>query len=101
MLRNVEVTAYPTMGGIFGNEARMLPFMNPVFRGRISNSSIALQTVGVSKRASADKRSAASAGVCCITRDYNAPFVNVKASDKGFGIQDSGEHVRFADAFVP
>src|SRR5436305_1266088 len=64
MLRNVDVTAYPTMGGMRGKQALIVPFMNPVLRGRTSNSSIALQIVGVSKRASAARRSADKAGIC-------------------------------------
>jgi len=66
MLRKVEVTAYPTMGGMRGKQALMLLFMNPVFRGRTSKSSMALQTVGVSNRARAASRSDESDGIDCI-----------------------------------
>src|SRR5258708_35212489 len=66
MLRNVEVTAYPTIGGMRGKQALIVSFMNPAFRGRTSNSSIALQIVGVSKRASAARRSADNVGICMI-----------------------------------
>ena len=48
MLRNVDVTAYPTIGGISGKQARIEPSMKPVLRGRMSNNSMTLQTVGVS-----------------------------------------------------
>src|SRR5258707_14918950 len=61
-LRKVEVTAYPTIGGRRGKQALIVWFMNPVFRGLTSNSSMALHTVGVSKLASAARRSVEKAG---------------------------------------
>src|SRR5262245_21793856 len=63
MLRNVEVTAYPTIGGMRGKQALIVSFMKPVFRGRISNNSIALQTVGVSNFARAIRYSGDNPGV--------------------------------------
>src|SRR5262249_54503913 len=62
MLRNVDVTAKPTIGGMRGKQALIVAFMNPVLRGRTSNNSMALHTVGVSNLASAARHSDDRAG---------------------------------------
>jgi hypothetical protein len=55
MLRNVAVTANPTNGGSFGKHDLIVSFMYPWCRGRTSNSSMTLQTVGVSYLARASR----------------------------------------------